>query len=420
MYKNLITIFTSTFFLLNFSTHAGGKKECLEKMLNELMKDGPTEILKQVEDPRAMFIRLNPGHTAAEVDQKLASISSQFLFYRSFPNLTSEVIEQAPELKFINKAFSKIKTKGIGDAHIDNYGRKIIGNTVAYGPNDPDRIGIYPIHHDILRYLGSLKSAGKITDEKDLAKYYEHYLKALKNKDFELSKSTQKANKKANKGKLEPAEDEVLGDKLWIKKNPKEPVSNMTVKEKNALAKIMKEHIGGDVKILDAKKFKRAEGGSGGLMRYRMLVELPQEFADQNGLKTIQVMEFKQAPTKLYDPVTKKNIDVTTAFVNQQIHNLYHEETFALYSAVDFNDGTYIMRPRLQELDSKKASKLRPDEIHDTILDQIRAMARTHQYFLQDEYNDYVNALEEFTPEQWGEASDQLEEHTTKLYNHFQ
>lgn len=188
-------------------------------------------------------------------------------FYRSFPPLYFKVLEDLG----IQSEFSDLyKVRGVigGDVHVENFGvRKFKGEPMLL-INDFDDLTEGPVFADVLRLLTSMKLAGADINKDFLKEFLKRYQEGLSGKEAKYSKGTRKFFKEAEKSaRLNPKKVSVKSKKFLEKR---EPSFDMSDEEINRWKDLMKDF----GQVVDQYKYVKESGGSGGLDRFELLIEL--------------------------------------------------------------------------------------------------------------------------------------------------
>ena len=221
------------------------------------------------------FLRGTNALSAADWKAKWqVSLSDSVLFFRAFPGGFHKDLKAVPAKRRLGR-----ETLCVGDAHPGNFGFQRLGGKTYYIYNDLDDAGYCPVGYDAARYFAAVRV---FFDDGDLLDtVLERYVDAVKDP------SREKLLKSGDFPDWSDVRDKGLeefsqGTKLILAGE----VGPVTAATRATLAQVPgKVAWLKGAKVLDVAALARASGGSGGLDRYWLLVDL-------NGKRTI--IELKQ------------------------------------------------------------------------------------------------------------------------------
>jgi hypothetical protein len=188
-------------------------------------------------------------------------------FYRSFPPLYFKILEDLG----IEGEFAELyKVKGVigGDVHVENFGVRKFKGELKLLINDFDDITEGPVFADVLRLLTSMKLAGANVDKDFVKGFLVRYQEGLSGAPENYSNATKKFFKESEEApRLNPKKASIKTKKFLEKR---EPAFDMTDDEIKNWKSLMKD-VG---VVVDQYKYVKESGGSGGLDRFELLVEL--------------------------------------------------------------------------------------------------------------------------------------------------
>ena len=267
--------------------------------------------------------------------QKNQAAADSFHFLRSYVDYFYLLINQnQSQLKVFNQ-FQKITGTCVGDAHAENFGLLIQKDqTSQFTMNDMDDSGQCPVAYDLYRLLSSSRLYNKDINIDSLVSSYRD---GLKNKLIQVPKSIQTMI----------ADSQKKGASI----NPKKIVNNLIVRDsslqeissdefKKIDTELHKFQLGLDsnFKILDIVSTRKVGGGSGGLLRYEVLV------SSKNQLIQIELKE--EVKPSIY-PVASGTIDNLQKRLNTAI-SVEQKNPFLIYSSVVINSKNMLIRPRFR------------------------------------------------------------------------
>ena len=96
---------------------------------------------------------------------------------------------------------------------------------------------------------------------------------------------------------------ELIKKKQLKKKRSRRELKALTKAELAFFSKTLKQQFSNKVQILDAYKYRKMTGGSGGLYRVKTLVKFSDKKITKNLKNNLQVIEFKSNPPMTYNPM---------------------------------------------------------------------------------------------------------------------
>lgn len=200
---------------------------------------------------------------------KLQAAKDPFYFFRSFVDLFYLVYKANPSSFPLVKKLSTVQGWCAGDAHLENFGALLQQNRQPlFTINDMDDSGPCPIVLDLFRFLVSAQLADSdIKIEKALVAY----VKGLQRKNIEVPSAIRGIFSKSESFGFNPSESKVKNGKFIRESGANE----VTAAERQSLQAILKGYQGVLVPnpiLLDVIKETKVGGGSGGLLRYQVLL----------------------------------------------------------------------------------------------------------------------------------------------------
>ena len=262
---------------------------------------------------------------------KLIAANNSFHFLRSFVDLfyLSYVENQA---KF--PIISSLKSETgwcVGDAHAENFGVLLQDNgTPLFTMNDVDDSGPCPVTLDLFRLLVSTRLYDPSID---LEKLVHAYARGLKGEQFEMPLAIKEMMTKAErKGEGLSKKKESKGH---LKRTPLMENVNPTERTQ-ILAALSHMRLSPGYEVLDMVSTSKVGGGSGGLLRYEVLL--------MNGDQHLQIEFKEEVKASIYPvapnlPNTKTRIE-KTLFFNQGAG------ASRFYTVTKINEKDMFVRPR--------------------------------------------------------------------------
>ena len=208
------------------------------------------------------------SQSQARIESRIAATKGDaHKFYRSFPPLYFKILE---ELGIEGEFAELYKVKGVigGDVHVENFGVRKFKGELKLLINDFDDLTEGPVFADVLRLLTSMRLAGADIDKEFVKQFLKRYEEGLVGAPENFSKGTKKFFKESEEApRLNPKKASAKTKKFLEKR---EPSFDMTDEEIKNWKSIMKD-VG---TVVDHYKYVKESGGSGGLDRFELLVEL--------------------------------------------------------------------------------------------------------------------------------------------------
>ena len=287
------------------------------------------------------------------------------LFYRSFPPLYYQLMEMNLwEDKFNN--ISKIISVMAGDAHFENFGIKYFDHFLRFSVNDYDDLTYGPVFLDYIRLLISAKIAGVQLNSKLLEAVKKKYIKGLNNREHVFSSTVNSMIKKSKL--LTEINLKVINvvDKKFIKK--KVPHFELAQEIINLWQSTILNH----GKIVDSYLFRKATGGSAGLLRYQLLFELNGELrwmeAKEWTLPAYNIGAFKNAPSQ----------DSRIKWI------LQYDHPFVLSEIYFFNGKIFLLRNIDEREIGIDLKNLEEFQLENVLLDEFFSLGNFHHLFIND------------------------------------
>lgn len=277
---------------------------------------------------------LSPGISKDRIRLKISSVDSSFMFYRSFvalfyDELKGELSHSPLSALAHYQGFSPI------DYHPDNFSFHGVGNNkIRYQMNDYDNGNRVPVVSDLIRYLSSLKIANsKVFERKVMDELIESYYKGLMGKEAHYPEFLLK-DIRFKDGHYFSDSSDYIDLKLDRNLSKGRIAKDLSQNENHLLAHIVEDFFKERLEVLDAFKYYNVTGGSGGLLRYKLLLR---------GKDHVLVYEFKEIEAEAFNPLNAQlNVSPT-----ETLNFLVADPHFrSFYGMVQMSDKTYFVRPK--------------------------------------------------------------------------
>ena len=295
---------------------------------------------------------------------KLAAADNAFHFLRTFVDYYYLLIAQnqtnLPAIK------SLMGTTGwcVGDAHPENFGILIQqSGKPLFTMNDIDDSGPCPVILDLVRLMVSSELSENKIDLSELTKVY---MKGLRGKPFDAPAVVTDLLKKSAKLGTGPSDKRVQGRKL-IRTTLMQEVSAAEI---NALSSVLPQlaELTASSRIIDAVSTAKVGGGSGGLLRYEVLVESAGQLLH---------LELKTQVTPSIYPVATAPIPNTADRIRETLA-VDQEDPSVFYKVVRFANRDMLVRPQFAGNVHSPLDRLSGSDARDLISMEAYTLGQIH------------------------------------------
>lgn len=264
---------------------------------------------------------------------KVKASEDSFHFLRSFVDLFYLTYKANENRLQIISNLASVNGWCVGDAHAENFGVLLQQDASAlFTMNDMDDSGPCPVALDLYRLMVSSRLYDPNTD---LDKIIEAYTQGLKNKKFDMPSSISDLLKKGAKSGFVASDKKIKDGKII--RDPQ--MIEVTTSEKSQILKAIQAYgsaLSSKVQVLDMVSTSKIGGGSGGLLRYEVLL-------NNNG--EILQLEFKEEVKPSIYPVAT-SIPKTGQRISETIAMAQGPKASKLYTVVQINKKDMMIRPR--------------------------------------------------------------------------
>ncbi len=214
-------------------------------------------------------------------------------FYRSFAPLFYDILKNDQDLTKPFAGLEKYVAVIVGDVHAENFG--FVLNSLGRGKfliNDADEVARGPLYLDMLRHLVSAKILNR---EIEWKKYNEAYQSGLLNKERETSDFVKKGLQNSPRDMQNMLEEYITTTPPIKFKKYKTPMLEINNNQKADNLKSLKL-IFPKITIFEQYAYLKADGGSAGLVRYKILAQL-------NPNEEIVWLDVKEMTESSYDKI---------------------------------------------------------------------------------------------------------------------
>lgn len=296
---------------------------------------------------------------------KLAAAEDSFHFLRSYVDYFYLLVKANRGSLQAVSAADGVQGWCVGDAHPENFGALIRNDGRSlFTMNDVDDSGPCPVVLDLYRLMASSRLYDQNTK---LDKLVKAYADGLQGQAYEVPAPVTDMLAKSQKKGTAPDPKKVSGSRLVRGGNMYELNSGELAQLKTALASA--GGLSPRAKLLDAVSTSKIGGGSGGLLRYEVLLD--------NGGALLH-LEFKEEITPSIYPVAAGQIPSTPQRVSTTIRMDQGAGSSAFYSVVTMSGKYMFVRPRFDGNVGMSLAKQNDKDNKDIILYEAYILGRIH------------------------------------------
>jgi hypothetical protein len=403
---------------VSFSSHAYASSKdpvsSLEKEICKIIgKRNSHKISKKITKKRAARVvaaflsdslrrkleKLNPQLTSAQIEAKIETCTSPFIFMRSFVSSYYDLIENGiPGHARRFAALKKFQGWIGGDVHVENFGPLLNDKGKAtLTMNDLDDFSPGPVYLDFLRLISSAKIYDSKTNVKALKKAYQ---KGLDGKNWTLSDVTLNLLKKSEKKGLTVNSD-----------LPSDAVQ-FTSEEKEKVQKWVQDQLGSEFTFKDGYKRDRDHGGSGGLQRVELLL-VPKDRA--HAPADVIPVELKELTTPATFPIQTGPMPTAEERIRKGLEVTLGSDASPIYRVVEWDGKKMEMRPRWRGNLTVDLTDLSSSQMAQVVADEAYVWGLKNRR-LADDPAGYSRAFSQYSAQDWDQESDRVVEGFKEMY----
>lgn len=345
---------------------------------------------KKQPEPKADDVQ---GKKLQDVDytfnkEKLTAVNDTFHFLRSyvdyFYQMISVNVDRLPSIAATRK------TSGwcVGDAHAENFGVLLQSDgSPLFTMNDVDDSGPCPVVLDIFRLMLSSRLYDQSTQ---LDKILEAYYVGIQSQTYPVPLTIQEMMKKSFEKGFPPSSTRVANNKIVRDPKMKEVTPEITASLSERLAYIS-HSAAKSVEILDIIETEKVGGGSGGLLRYEILIRVD---------KDLVYLELKDEVTPSIYPMAIGPIPQTFERVMKTLTLDQGMKLSPYYNVVEIPNHSLMVRPIFAGNSGITLSKFSADKNKDIILFEAFTLGIIHSHSMA-EINDWVKSLQAVDSKTW-------------------
>ncbi len=265
---------------------------------------------------------------------KLGAAQDSFHFLRSYVDYFYLVLNANQSALPLVTGLENTAGWCVGDAHPENFGILIQQDGRSmFTMNDMDDSGPCPVGLDLIRLMVSSRLYNSDTK---IDKIMDAYLKGVARQSIDMPSAVSDMVKKSQKKGTAPSSKKVDGNKIVRDGNMIE-VNADELKQIKIALQSLKSALSAQTKLLDVVATSKVGGGSGGLLRYEVLLD--------NGGSLLH-LEMKEEVTPSIYPVAVGNIPSTAERIAKTIQVDQSGNPSAFYTVVQINGRDMLIRPR--------------------------------------------------------------------------
>lgn len=312
--------------------------------------------------------------------QKLEVAEDSFNFLRSFVDyFYLSLLANKSNFPTIF-SFTDTTSFCMGDAHPENFGVLLLKDrSQIFTANDVDDSAFCPVIMDLFRL--NVSSEIYSSDVK-IEKMLKAYSSGLQNKKLSIPRALSEMIKKSNKKGFTPNEKKYSGQKLIRDENTRE-VTQLETQQISAALSSMADSFTANSVVLDILASKKIGGGSGGLLRYEVLI---------NVSGTLLQLEFKEEVRPSLYPVSSSTESIVDR-LNHALGFFQGPQLSQYYKVVTVGSKTMLTRPRFAGNIGVELEKNSLDDNLDLIEYEFFTLGRLHRQSIQNP-NEWIQKIE--------------------------
>lgn len=342
--------------------------------------------LPSMADIRSLY----PDLSDADFRKKLNGASDRFHFLRTLVPAYYLFLQRNPP-----QGWDELWSQSgwcVGDAHPENFGILLSdsGNPL-FTMNDIDDAGLCPLVADALRFFVAVRLYDRNLNLHDL---YVEYQNGVRGAPIQYSRELKEMAKKAE-GKVDPSGG-WLSDGQHLKRGA--IGDDVSGPEWGVLQFTIATEYGANTKMWDAVRFQKDSGGSGGMLRYRVLIEASQ----------LQVVELKQIQAPGIFPLARGPIPPPAERIARTLRLEQGAYVSDLFRVTQVGGYAMYLRPRRKgNLGIDLASLSRERQVKPVLKDEAKVLGQLHLRGALD-IRAYQNALSRISEDEWMAMVDAL------------
>lgn len=298
--------------------------------------------------------------------EKLDMSTNAFQFLRSYVDYFYLFIRANPKSFLTVPKLQSVPGWCVGDAHPENFGVLIQQDGQSlFTVNDIDDSGPCPIGLDLLRLIVSSTLSGH---EVKLENILNAYTMGLQGKSYELPPPVSDLIKKSQKKGTAPNPKKIDGQK-FVRDSKMHEVSSPELAQIKSALSILRSTLSPKVKILDVVSTRKNGGGSGGLLRYEILLN--------NGGSLLH-LELKEEILPAIYPVATEVIPKTGERIAKTLRLNQPANASVFYAVVQVSGKDMLVRPRFDGNVNLNLDKQSDEENKDIILYEAFTLGLIH------------------------------------------
>jgi len=302
---------------------------------------------------------------------KLDAANDAFHFLRTYVDYFYLVIKENSTNLPTVESLENVAGWCVGDAHPENFGMLIQQNGRSlFTMNDIDDSGPCPVGLDLVRLMVSSSLA---YSDINIDSILQAYLTGLQRKTYDTPSVVDDMSKKSQKKGTDVDSKKIDGKKIVRDENAEEVTPEERDAVKAALI-VFQSVLSSKTKVLDMISTRKTGGGSGGLLRYEVLL-------DNDG--TLLHLELKEEVTPSIYPVATSDIPPSANRILTTL-KLDQDKPSQYYAVVKVNDRDMFVRPRFDGNVGVNLTKQSDGDNKDLIYFEAYTLGLIHSRSVQD------------------------------------
>ncbi len=330
---------------------------------------------------------------------KLAVAKSPLKFMRSYVDYFYLLLMDNKNSFLAVRELQSVQGWCVGDAHPENFGALLLQDgTSIFTMNDLDDGGPCPVGFDYLRLLVSANLAVK---DLSIESFRAAYLKGLRGEGLPAPDAvTDLLNKSAKKGKKSSAKK--IKDNKIVRDSEMIEVSEQEKQDVASAMTGLGHLLAPRAKLLDVVASRKVGGGSGGLLRYEVLI-------DKAGEKIH--LELKEQVRPAIYPVSVGNIPEVVQRISKGVDYTQGSEASRFYLGLKVAGREMLMRPLFSGNTGLEIDEFSAETARQIVYFEAFTLGQIHARSLSDKLS-WVQKIE-------GLSLNSLVNDVTLLTNHF-
>lgn len=299
--------------------------------------------------------------------QKLEAADDSFHFLRSFVDYFYLTFKENPQEFLSIQTLTSTSGWCVGDAHPENFGFLIQDDgSTLFTMNDLDDSGPCPLGVDLFRFLVSSKLYNQNIDTHAVLDAYVSGLKKMTTIPspafLDLQEKSIKKGKQVDRDKISGTQIIRDSKSVELSKVQFDLLTSFILDQ-------LKAEFPKNAKVIDAISTSKIGGGSGGMLRYEILVDTSGDLLH---------LELKEETRPAIYPIATDPIPETFDRLKESLKVIFGKKRSVFYKPLNFQNRTFLLRPRFSGNRGVKLDKNSFEDNRDFILVEANTLGRIH------------------------------------------